>query len=154
MGYSVHVWPAHGLATVTLVGRLDGVELLRAMRALAFDPGWVPGGHVVWDARYLRAIALGRHDMPAFEAVTRELAHRMGPGRSAVLCRDARERAAAHLLDLRRRGHPGRELQAFLSWPDAAPWLGVPESAFDARAPWHAWPPPHRPLHWHGTGRA
>ena len=129
MGYSIHVHPDLGLAVVTLVGRLDGVDLLRAMRALAFDPAWVPGDRVLWDARGLRAVELGAADLPAYTAVTRELAHRMGPGRSAVLQLDEEHGPGLRLLRLRQKGHPGRDLRAFVTEHEAAVWLDVPEAA-------------------------
>ncbi len=147
MGYSIHMHPDLGLAVVTLAGRLDGVGLLRAMRALAFDPAWVPGNRVLWDARGLRAVDIGPADLPAFAAVTRELAHRMGPGRSAVLQLDREHAAGLRLLRLRQKGHPGRDLRAFVTEREAAAWLDVPEAALlaPARGPGDPTPAPPEP---------
>ncbi|HLA63461.1 MAG TPA: hypothetical protein VK610_03485 [Rhodothermales bacterium] len=139
MGYTIRVLPEYQLGVVTLTGHVGGSELLRAMRALAFHPNWEPGFQTAWDARYLRVIDLVPADIPAFTAVTRELAHRMGAGRSAVLTRSTDDEITVRLLSLRGRGRFGHALRAFLSWTEAVRWLGVPAHTLDRRLDWRPW---------------
>src|SRR5688572_16221773 len=129
MGYSVHVLPEHRLAVVRLTDEVDGPEILRAMRALFLDRRWRPGCRVLWDARAVRVLDLLPEHLPTFAETSAELADRTGPGRSAVLGRGLHDEITVRLLDLRRRGHPDRELRAFSTWRDAAAWLEVPEAA-------------------------
>lgn len=144
MAHAVRLLPAQRLAVVRLAGELDGAGLLGALHGIVADPAWERGFRVAWDARYLRVLDLVPEDMGPFAGVTAEVAERMGPGRSAVLARGLQDEVTVQLLNLRRRGHPGRELRAFLRWQDAVAWLGVPEYALDVDTLWRPWVPPEQ----------
>ena len=126
MGFTVSVRPDHRLGLLRLTDEVDGPELIRAMHALYSDDAWRPGFGTVWDARPLRTLDVVPADLGPYGAASAVLVERQGPGRSAFLGRGPEDAVAAQLLELRRTGHPGRELRAFEGPGEAARWLGVP----------------------------
>lgn len=114
----------HELAVGTLSGRVDGNELITAIRSLLFSDIWEPGFSILWDGRRIRELVVTPEDVGALADLTGALATRRGTGRTAVVIIRDIDLMIAELLQhtLEITG----SYRTFANIDDAASWLEVP----------------------------
>src|SRR5918994_709151 len=104
MVFTYVVDPARKLVTVTMSGTVRGEDIAATVGAIYFDPAWVPGFGVLYDARAITELLLDPEDMPRIVAAQAEHQSRGGTGIDVILVTRALDYAMAQMYEKLARG--------------------------------------------------
>lgn len=132
VAYSIQIDPPARLGIVTFSGIVDGRDLMDSIAALYEHADWEPDFDMLWDASAISQLIIDPADVQRIAAQSNEYAHRIGPGRTAMVLTREIDLAINRLM-LHRQGPRPRERRVFDRIAPAMAWLRG-EEASDANA--------------------
>lgn len=114
------------VALVTMLGEVEGPDLLRASAELIEQPEWAPGMDVIWDGRVLSGLVLMPGELERHVQFKLQHPEAFEGGEDALVFEKAFHKLAAQLYAVLARAQ-GREARAYDTVREALRALGHPD---------------------------
>lgn len=131
VAYNIQIDPSARLGIVTFSGIVDGRDLMDSIAALYGHADWEPDFDMLWDASALSQLIIDPDDIQRISAQSKEHAHQVGPGRTAIVVTRDIDFAINRLM-LYRQGPRPRERRVFERVAEAMVWLRGEDAAGEA----------------------